>query len=77
MAAARAGTTIDRAKPESEREMRKRAEKSKVKETALLKCEICGSDLPAGEYPSGCEECGKLFGSCCNSLKDDTCIDCS
>lgn len=40
----------------------------------LVLCEVC--DQPCGER-FGCSQCGRLFGACCNSMRDGFCIECS
>ena len=46
----------------------------KVKRKAKLLCEVCGEET---ESTNGCELCGKLYGSCCSSMRDSMCIECT
>jgi hypothetical protein len=41
-------------------------------------CEVCGKAMKPQDYHSGCEECGKMFGPCCESADDgDLCVACA
>ena len=39
-------------------------------------CEICEEVLDDDAHICGCEQCGRLFGPCCNSVEDDYCVEC-
>ena len=45
-------------------------------EELAQRCEVCESRFPVGEYPTGCEQCGRLFGACCNSQEASICVEC-
>lgn len=36
-------------------------------------CEICGE---VAEFLCGCNECGRMYGPCCNSIEDSICVEC-
>jgi hypothetical protein len=42
----------------------------------IQECEICGALCDRDDL-SACEECGKMFCPCCNSLIIDTCVECA
>ena len=39
------------------------------------KCDIC--DEPVAGFLSGCEQCGRMFGPCCDSEDEDCCAMCN
>ena len=39
-------------------------------------CEVCGEPIKPDEMRYGCERCARLFGPCCNSVKDSYCVEC-
>ena len=39
-------------------------------------CEICGEPVENIAVLCGCEKCGRLYGPCCNSIKDSICVEC-
>lgn len=51
--------------------------KIKPKEAPLKECEVCEELLKPGQLLCDCEYCGKMFGPCCNSQDDGTCVDCA
>lgn len=43
-------------------------------EQTEVHCEVC-EQLAAVDALTGCEDCGRLFGPCCNSIQDVYCVD--
>lgn len=43
-----------------------------------LICEVCEKPIEGGDAAKriGCQFCGRIFGPCCNSLEDGTCVEC-
>ena len=41
------------------------------------RCEICEEPLEAGGCLVGCDQCGRLYGPCCNPMEDDVCVECT
>lgn len=39
-------------------------------------CEVCKQPVDSEDQLCGCEECGRLFGPCCNSEQDSMCVEC-
>jgi hypothetical protein len=41
-------------------------------------CEVCDELIEGGAMTArtGCQLCGRMFGPCCNSQEDGTCVEC-
>ena len=39
-------------------------------------CEVCDEPLEPSEHRCGCDQCGRMFGPCCNSEDPDRCVEC-
>lgn len=39
-------------------------------------CEVC-NHYTNEEYLDGCELCGRMYASCCNSEQDGVCVGCA
>lgn len=41
-------------------------------------CEVCEEIVEGGKLTdcTGCQFCGRMFGPCCNSQEDGTCVEC-
>jgi hypothetical protein len=39
-------------------------------------CGVCGDGAPKGQVMNCCEDCQRLYGSCCNSPDRDLCKEC-
>ncbi len=39
-------------------------------------CEVCCDPVEDEDVLCGCDECGRMYGPCCNSIEDSLCVEC-